>query len=67
MHQSRILTMFGGLGYLKRGSVIPEYRGSGIFKALVAKRLEVLRKRGISTVLVLAKDDTSAPRRASRS
>jgi len=59
---SGILTMFGGFGYLKRGSVVPEYRGKGVFKALMAKRLEVLRDRGISTVLVLAKSDTAAPR-----
>ena len=59
---SGILKMFGVFGYLKRGSVIPEYRGNGVFKALIAKRLEILRERGISTVLVLAKGDTAAPR-----
>ena len=50
------------LGYLKRGSVIPECRGKGVFKAMVSKRLDVLRARGISTALILAKSDTSAPR-----
>jgi len=59
---SGIMTMVDSYGYLKRGSVVPECRGKGVFKAIVSELLAVLRERDVSMVLVLAKDDTAAPR-----
>ena len=43
-----------GLGYLQGCSVIPAYRGRGIYRALVYHRMEVLRERGVDRVVIWA-------------
>jgi predicted acetyltransferase len=41
--------------------VDPRFRGKGVYRGLVARRLEVLRERGIPLVTIQAIADTSAP------
>lgn len=43
------------------GSVLPAYRGRGVYRALVARRLEDARSTTADFALVKAVDDTSAP------
>jgi GNAT superfamily N-acetyltransferase len=48
-------------GYLLASSVVPQFRGKGVYRALVAKRLDVLRSMGIPLVTIQAIAHTSAP------
>jgi hypothetical protein len=43
------------------GATLPDYRGRGVYKAVLAKRLNDIRKDGVQTVIVLADQRTSAP------
>ncbi|AKU92727.1 GNAT family N-acetyltransferase [Vulgatibacter incomptus] len=48
-------------GYLLGSSVDPEYRGRGVYRALVAARVATLREMGLPLVTILASSETSAP------
>ena len=48
-------------GYLWGSSVLERHRGQGVYRALVAKRLEALRSRHIPLVTIQAKLETAAP------
>jgi len=50
-----------GVGYLQGSAVHPAYRGRGVYRALVAHRLGVLRDAGAAVGLVHARTTTSAP------
>jgi hypothetical protein len=50
-----------GFGFLWGGSTIPSARGRGAYSALVAARVEVARRLGLSAVGLYARVDTSAP------
>ena len=43
------------------GAVAPRFRGRGVYRALVAARLELARAAGLAGVAVQAMPDTSAP------
>ena len=43
------------------GTTLPEYRGRGLYKALLARRLADTAKAGMEDVIVLADQKTSAP------
>ncbi len=43
-----------GLGYLQGCSVLPAYRGRGIYRALVHHRMEYLRERGVERAVIWA-------------
>jgi GNAT superfamily N-acetyltransferase len=46
---------------LSGSAVAPPYRGQGVYRALVAARLQAARASGFRAVLVTAVEDTSAP------
>jgi GNAT superfamily N-acetyltransferase len=48
-------------GYFTGAVVLDGYRGKGIYRALLAARLAVLRERGISLATTHAREATSAP------
>ncbi len=48
-------------GYLFASSVRPEFRGKGVYRALVAHRLGLLKALGIASTFILARKATSAP------
>lgn len=50
-----------GVGYLQGSSVHPAWRGRGVYRALVAHRMEVLRVEGAEVALIHARSTTSAP------
>jgi GNAT superfamily N-acetyltransferase len=47
--------------FLNGGAVAPRLQGRGVYRALVAARLELARGAGVSGVAVQARQDTSAP------
>lgn len=47
--------------YLLGGVVLERYRGRGLYRALVAARIEHARARGIELATSLAREETSAP------
>lgn len=55
------LRVVGNAGYLFGGSTDPRFRGHGVYKGLVAQRLQVLRDAGVPTAIVLARKQSSAP------
>jgi GNAT superfamily N-acetyltransferase len=58
---SGALLPFQRSGYLLASSVAPEFRKKGIYRALVAHRLRVLKERGIPLATIYAMSHTSAP------
>jgi len=56
-----LLRMYDGFGYLQGSAVRPEKRGRGVYRALVAHRLRVLRDAGIGVGLIHARTTTAAP------
>jgi ribosomal protein S18 acetylase RimI-like enzyme len=50
-----------GYGYLTGGQVLEAVRGRGIYLALLAERLEFLRRRGVDYAVTHARAATSAP------
>jgi GNAT superfamily N-acetyltransferase len=48
-------------GYLVGGVVLPQARGRGVYRALVAARLAFLRTRGVGYAVTQAREATSAP------
>jgi GNAT superfamily N-acetyltransferase len=55
------LRLYQGFAHLFGGVVLPRYRRRGVFRAMVATRLESARARGIPGVTVHGLKDTSAP------
>lgn len=55
------LQVIRGVGHLKGTAVRPEFRGRGVYQALVAWRLERLRERGVPWAAIQAVLETSAP------
>lgn len=51
----------GNCGYLRGGQVVESARGHGVYRALVAARLEYLRRAGIAYAVVQAREATAAP------
>lgn len=47
--------------YFLGSSVAPKFRGLGVYRALVAARIEDMRARGIPIATIWAMQDTSAP------
>jgi GNAT superfamily N-acetyltransferase len=47
--------------FLNGGAVAPSFRGRGVYRALLAARLELARRAGVAGVAVQARQDTSAP------
>lgn len=43
------------------GATLPDYRGRGIYKTMLARRLADIRRDGVEAVIVLADQKTSAP------
>ena len=58
---SAALRLVPGSGYLVGGSVAPAHRRSGVYGALLAHRLDVLRNADIVLASVVALADTSGP------
>jgi GNAT superfamily N-acetyltransferase len=54
-------TVFEEGVYLNGGAVTPRYRGRGVYRALVAARLEVARAAGVEGLGVQGLPETSAP------
>lgn len=50
-----------GMGFLWAGGTVPEFRGRGIYTALVAARAQLAREQGLSHVGLYAIVDTSSP------
>ncbi len=50
-----------GYGYLVGAQVIERARGRGVYRALVAARLALLRARGVDLAVTQAREATSAP------
>lgn len=50
-----------GFACLRNGVVLPEHRRKGVFRSLIAARVELLKVRGVSAVAVQAMKETSAP------
>jgi len=50
-----------GSAYLLGGLVLPEFRGRGLYRALVSARLRDVRARGVLLVTTQARETTSAP------
>lgn len=50
-----------GYGYLTGAVVLPEFRGSGAYRALIHTRLIDFKSRGLSYAVTQARDTTSAP------
>ncbi len=48
-----------GFGYLLAGCTVPEARGRGAYSALLEKRVEIARERGVSLVGLYGDDQTS--------
>lgn len=57
---SLLLSQSGG-GYLVAGAVVPEHRGTGIYKAMLAKRAKLAQQLGHKHLMIHAKKETSAP------
>jgi GNAT superfamily N-acetyltransferase len=51
----------GACVYLTGAETVPEYRGRGVYKALVASRSAAARTRGCRIASILANTETSAP------
>lgn len=47
--------------YLNGGAVAPGFQGRGVYRALLAARLELARRAGVAGVCVQARPDTAAP------
>ena len=47
--------------YLMGGAVLPEYRGRGIYRALIEARLARLRAENVELVTTQPKESTAAP------
>jgi hypothetical protein len=43
------------------GATLPEYRGKGVYRTMLAHRLSDIRRDGIDSVIVLADQRTSSP------
>ena len=56
-----MLRIVNGSGYLLGGSTNSSYRGRGVYRGLVAHRLELIRSLGMNSAFVLARKSTSAP------
>ena len=56
-----MMRIVNGAGYFYGGSTLPEFRGKGAYRGLVAHRLRLLHAQGIELALVLARTATSAP------
>ena len=51
----------GRVLYLQGGSVLPPYRGKGIYHSLLSYRIAMARDRGCEVAVTIARKDTSAP------
>lgn len=47
--------------FINGGAVVPRFRGRGVYRALVAARVEMARRAGVAGVGVWARPDTSGP------
>lgn len=56
-----MIRFVGPVGYLQGASTNPKFRGKGVYRGLVAARLEFLKQRKISQALILARTSSSAP------
>jgi GNAT superfamily N-acetyltransferase len=56
-----VLMIFPRSGYLMGSAVVPALRGKGVYHGLLARRLEVLRARGVPLITIQATRTTSAP------
>lgn len=56
-----LLRFFDDVGYLQGSSVLPAFRGRGVYRALVAHRMKVLRDQGAEIGLIHARTTTAAP------
>ncbi len=56
-----MIRFVGPVGYLQGASTDPKFRGKGVYRGLVAERLEFLKRRKISQALILARTSSSAP------
>lgn len=56
-----LLRIYDDVGYLQGSSVHPAWRGRGVYRALVAHRLRVIREAGVAVGLIHARTTTSAP------
>lgn len=54
-------TVFEEGVYLNGGAVAPAFRGRGVYRALVAARLDLARRAGVAGLSVSARRDTAAP------
>ncbi|MBL8722008.1 MAG: GNAT family N-acetyltransferase [Myxococcales bacterium] len=50
-----------GVGYLQGSAVHPAWRGRGVYRALVAHRMQVIREAGAAVALIHARTTSSAP------
>ncbi len=50
-----------GASLLQGASVVPAFRGRGVYRALIRRRLEALRAAGVGLATIMAQADTSAP------
>lgn len=55
------LQLIHGIGWLKGTSVRPEFRGRGVYQALVSWRLAAMRKRGVEWGAIQATVGTAEP------
>ena len=55
------LILGGGLGYLTGASVSPAARGQGLYRALIQRRMDELKRLGVSLAVTQAREATSAP------
>jgi len=49
-------------GYLHATAVLPEFQGQGVYRALIEKRIEVLKAHKVGLAITGAREQTSAPR-----
>ena len=56
-----LVRLYDDVGYLQGSSVHPAWRGRGVYRALVARRMTVLREAGAALGLIHARTTTSAP------
>ena len=55
------LTVADGVGRLWSGSVLEAHRGRGVYRALLAERLQYAVRQGATMALVKGRVDTSGP------
>ena len=53
--------VIGDFAHLSGASVPPNFRGRGVYRALIQARARVLREQGISLLTIHARESTSAP------